>query len=65
MRFCELYSGSAPVPAVAWQDWATHMIGHELTALYDIDHARTLAVVLPAPLELRRDSKREIEQKRK
>ncbi len=29
------------------QDWATHMIGHELTALYNIDHARTLAVVMP------------------
>ncbi|KIA87086.1 iron-containing alcohol dehydrogenase [Flavobacterium sp. AED] len=28
-------------------DWATHMIGHELTALYGIDHARTLAVVGP------------------
>jgi len=28
-------------------DWATHMIGHELTALYGIDHARTLAVVAP------------------
>lgn len=29
------------------QDWATHMIGHELTAEYGIDHARTLAIVLP------------------
>ncbi len=28
-------------------DWATHMIGHELTALYGIDHARTLAVIAP------------------
>ncbi len=28
-------------------DWATHQIGHELTALHGIDHARTLAVVLP------------------
>ncbi len=28
-------------------DWATHMIGHELTALYDIDHARTLAIIGP------------------
>lgn len=28
-------------------DWATHMIGHELTALYNIDHARTLAIVGP------------------
>ncbi|KIC02431.1 iron-containing alcohol dehydrogenase [Flavobacterium sp. AJR] len=29
-------------------DWATHMIGHELTALYGIDHARTLAIVGPS-----------------
>lgn len=29
------------------QDWSTHDIGHELTALYGIDHARTLAIVLP------------------
>jgi NADP-dependent alcohol dehydrogenase len=29
------------------QDWATHNIGHELTALHGIDHARSLAVVLP------------------
>lgn len=40
------------------QDWATHMLGHELTALYGLDHARTLAIVLPAMLDLRRDSKR-------
>ncbi|MYM40704.1 iron-containing alcohol dehydrogenase [Duganella qianjiadongensis] len=40
------------------QDWATHMIGHELTALYDIDHARTLALVLPALLDVQRDAKR-------
>jgi len=40
------------------QDWATHMIGHELTALYDIDHARTLALVLPALLDVQREPKR-------
>ena len=28
-------------------DWGTHSIGHELTALHGIDHARTLAIVLP------------------
>lgn len=28
-------------------DWATHMIGHELTALYGIDHARTLSIIGP------------------
>ena len=30
------------------QDWTTHMIGHELTALYGLDHARTLVIMLPA-----------------
>lgn len=29
------------------QDWAAHMIGHELTAFYGLDHAQSLAVVLP------------------
>lgn len=39
------------------QDWATHMIGHELTALHDIDHARTLAIVLPSLLNVQRTDK--------
>jgi NADP-dependent alcohol dehydrogenase len=34
------------------------MVGHELTALYNLDHAQTLAVVLPAMLRVRRDAKR-------
>ena len=41
------------------QDWSTHLIGHELTALYGIDHARTLAIVLPANMQVRRAEKRE------
>ncbi|MGC8744239.1 MAG: iron-containing alcohol dehydrogenase [Verrucomicrobiia bacterium] len=32
------------------QDWTTHMIGHELTAFYGLDHAKTLAIVMPAVL---------------
>lgn len=40
------------------QDWATHAIGHEITALYDIDHARTLAIVLPGVMEVKRQQKR-------
>jgi len=40
------------------QDWSTHVIGHELTAMFGIDHARTLAVVLPAMLQVRREAKR-------
>ena len=41
------------------KDWATHMIGHELTALHGLDHAQTLAIVLPAMLRVRKDAKRE------
>ncbi|MFZ6657871.1 iron-containing alcohol dehydrogenase [Undibacterium sp. TJN19] len=40
------------------QDWATHMIGHELTALHGIDHAQTLAIVLPSMLRVRKEGKR-------
>lgn len=40
-------------------DWATHQIGHELTALHGIDHARTLAVVLPHLLAFKKEAKRE------
>ncbi|MBI2513209.1 MAG: iron-containing alcohol dehydrogenase [Opitutae bacterium] len=40
------------------QDWATHIIGHELTALHGIDHARTLAIVLPELLNAERVAKR-------
>ena len=39
------------------EDWATHAIGHELTALFGLDHAQTLAVVLPALLRHERDRK--------
>ncbi len=40
------------------QDWATHAIGHELTALHGIDHARTLAIVLPGLMQVQRGPKR-------
>lgn len=29
-------------------DWAVHGIGHELTAYFGIDHARTLAIIAPS-----------------
>ncbi len=40
-------------------DWSTHMIGHELTALHGIDHAVTLAIVLPGVMRLMKDKRRE------
>lgn len=39
------------------QDWATHMIGHELTALFGLDHAQTLAIVLPALMRKQKQQK--------
>ncbi|ELS32497.1 iron-containing alcohol dehydrogenase [Pseudanabaena biceps PCC 7429] len=39
------------------QDWTTHAIGRELTALHGIDHAQTLAIVLPNLLTIKRDGK--------
>jgi len=41
------------------QDWSTHMIGHELTALHGIDHAQTLAIVLPSALREKAAQKEE------
>tara|TARA_R110001583_G_scaffold21088_2_gene80260 strand:- start:1898 stop:3055 length:1158 start_codon:yes stop_codon:yes gene_type:complete len=39
------------------QDWSTHMIGHELTGEYEIDHARTLSIVLPAVMKVCQQAK--------
>ncbi len=40
------------------QDWTTHMIGHELTALFGIDHGKTLAILQPSIWQVRREQKR-------
>lgn len=40
-------------------DWSTHMIGHELTAFHGIDHAVTLAIVLPGVMRLMKEKRRE------
>jgi len=41
------------------QDWATHMIGHELTAFYGVDHAQSLALVQPQLLRVMIEEKSE------
>ncbi|MCA0363576.1 MAG: iron-containing alcohol dehydrogenase [Bacteroidetes bacterium] len=57
------YMWAATVALNGWistgvaQDWATHAIGHEITALHGIDHARTLAVVLPHLMAYKKDRK--------
>ncbi|OIR06291.1 alcohol dehydrogenase YqhD [mine drainage metagenome] len=41
------------------QDWASHVIGHEITALHGVDHARTLAIVLPSLMNVQQAQKRQ------
>ncbi|MGM8909751.1 iron-containing alcohol dehydrogenase [Psychrobacter sp. 1U1] len=41
------------------QDWTTHMVGHELTSLHSIDHARTLTILLPSVLRELKESKKD------
>lgn len=40
------------------QDWATHMIGHELTARWHVDHGRSLAIIQPSLLRHQIEAKR-------
>lgn len=56
--WCATLALSGVVGAGVPQDWTAHMIGHELTALFGIDHAQTLAIVLPSLLGVRREQKR-------
>ncbi|MDR0926371.1 MAG: iron-containing alcohol dehydrogenase [Ignavibacteria bacterium] len=41
------------------QDWTTHMIGHELTAINGITHGESLAIVLPATMSVLREQKKD------
>ncbi len=41
------------------QDWTTHMIGHELTAMFGIDHGHTLAILQPSIWTIRKEQKRD------
>lgn len=58
VMWCATLALNGLIGAGVPQDWATHMIGHELTALYNLDHAQTLAIVLPSMLRARREAKR-------
>jgi NADP-dependent alcohol dehydrogenase len=40
------------------QDWSTHMIGHAITAASNLDHARTLTLVMPALMRFKAADKR-------
>ena len=58
VMWCATMALNGLIGAGVPQDWATHMIGHELTALYQLDHAQTLAVIMPSMLRARKEGKR-------
>ncbi len=58
LMWCATNALNGLIGAGVPQDWSTHMIGHELTALFGIDHAQSLAIVLPSLWEVRKDKKR-------
>lgn len=47
LMWCSTHALNGNLRAGVPTDWCTHMIGHELTAFYGIDHARTLAIIAP------------------
>lgn len=59
VMWCATMALNGLIGAGVPQDWATHMIGHELTALYGLDHAQTLAIVLPSVLTIKQETKQE------
>lgn len=40
------------------EDWSTHMIGHEITALHGLAHGETLAAILPAMARVMKENKK-------
>lgn len=58
IMWCATLALNGLIGAGVPQDWATHMVGHELTALHGLDHAQTLAIVLPNMLRVRKEGKR-------
>lgn len=59
IMWCATLALNGLIAAGVPQDWATHIVGHEITALHGLDHAQTLAIVLPAMLKVRQQSKHE------
>lgn len=57
IMWCATMALNGLIGAGVPQDWATHMIGHEITALHGLDHAQTLAIVLPALLTVKKAEK--------
>lgn len=59
LMWCATMALNGTLRAGVAYDWSTHMIGHELTALHGIDHARTLAIIAPNLFKVKFDNKKD------
>ncbi|MEZ4907211.1 MAG: iron-containing alcohol dehydrogenase [Saprospiraceae bacterium] len=59
IMFCATMALNGTISAGVPTDWSIHSIGHELTALYGIDHGRTLAIILPSLYKTKLENKKE------
>ncbi len=58
VMWCATMALNGIISAGLTLDWATHIIGHELTVLHDIDHARTLAIIWPGMMRVMKNEKK-------
>ncbi|MCK4608653.1 MAG: iron-containing alcohol dehydrogenase [Gammaproteobacteria bacterium] len=59
IMWCSTMALNGLIAAGVPQDWATHLIGHEITAVYGLDHGQTLAIILPNIMAVKADKKRD------
>ncbi len=59
VMLCATFALNHMISSGVPQDWTTHMIGHSITALYGVDHAQTLAIVMPKLMKYKRAQKKE------
>ena len=59
LMWCATLGLNGLIGAGVPQDWAAHRLGYELTMLYGLDHAQTLAILVPPMLKVREDEKRQ------
>ncbi len=59
LMWCATMALNGLIGAGVPTDWATHYIGHELTALHGLDHAQTLAIVMPGMWQVLKEEKKE------
>jgi NADP-dependent alcohol dehydrogenase len=59
LMWCATIALNGLIGAGVPQDWAAHRIGYELTVLYGMDHAQTIAVLVPAMFKILEQGKRQ------